>query len=51
MRGYPYSSAERYPDSPAHRDYLARYNTRIVTAPVPSLERSAAIAIDAGRPR
>ena len=49
MRGYPYSSPERYPDTPAHLDYLARYNTRIVAAPVPSLERSAAIAIDAMR--
>ena len=51
MRGYPYSAAERYPDTPAHREYLARYNTRIVTAPVPSLERSATIAAAAGRPR
>ncbi len=36
----------RYPDTPEHRDYLARYNTRIVTAPVPSLELSAALALD-----
>jgi len=49
MRGYPYSSTAHYPDTPAHRDYLARYNTRVVAAPVPSLERSAKIAIDAIR--
>jgi len=42
MRGYPYGPGERYPDTPAHRAYLERYNTRMVTAPVPSLERSAA---------
>ncbi len=42
MRGYPYGPDERYPDTPAHRAYLERYNTRTVTAPVPSLERSAA---------
>jgi tetratricopeptide (TPR) repeat protein len=51
MHGYPYPAGERYPDTAAHRDYLARYNTRIVAAPVPSLERSAAIAVDAGRAR
>ena len=47
MRGYPYGPDERYPDTPRHRAYLARYNTRVVTAPVPSLERSAAAARDA----
>jgi tetratricopeptide (TPR) repeat protein len=47
MRGYPYGPGERYPDTPRHRAYLARYNTRVVTAPVPSLERSAAAAHDA----
>jgi hypothetical protein len=51
MHGYPYPAGERYPDTAAHRDYLARYNTRVVAAPVPSLERSAAIAVDAGRAR
>jgi len=28
MRGYPYGPDERYPDTPAHRAYLERYNTR-----------------------
>ena len=39
MRGYPYGSAEHYPDTPEYRRYLERYNTRVVTSPVPSLER------------
>lgn len=51
MRGYPYGPQERYPDTPRHRRYLATYNTRIVAAPVPSLERSAATAADAERRR
>src|SRR5205085_2458298 len=41
-----YGDGESYPDIPAYRDYLARYNTRVVTAPVPSLELSAALALD-----
>ncbi|HUE84236.1 MAG TPA: FG-GAP-like repeat-containing protein [Pyrinomonadaceae bacterium] len=34
MKRYPYSAPERFPASPAHLDYLERYNTRVVTAPV-----------------
>jgi hypothetical protein len=30
MTGYPYDSSEKYPDSAAHRNYRARYNTRPV---------------------
>jgi hypothetical protein len=41
MRGYPYGGDERYPSTPAHRDYLARYNTRVVSRPLPPLETSA----------
>jgi hypothetical protein len=44
MRRYPYGADEHYPRTAAHADYLARYNTRIVAAPVPSLDRSAAEA-------
>ena len=44
MRRYPYGADEHYPRTPAHADYVARYNTRIVAAPVPSLDRSAAEA-------
>jgi len=46
MRHYPYGADESYPDTPAHREYLARYNTRIVTKPVPSLELSTALALE-----
>jgi hypothetical protein len=28
MSRYPYPPGERYPDTPAHRAYLTRYNTR-----------------------
>ena len=30
MSRYPYASTEQYPDSPSHRRYLERYNTRRV---------------------
>ena len=49
MRAYPYGSDERYPDTLLHRQYVERYNTRVVAAPVPSLDRSAAGAATAGR--
>ena len=42
MRRYPYGPDESYPATSAHRDYLDRYNTRIITAVVPSLDWSAA---------
>src|SRR5205807_8248793 len=38
MSRYPYPPSEHYPDTPEMREYLARYNTRIVTMPVPSLD-------------
>ncbi|MDQ1590091.1 MAG: hypothetical protein QOG71_718 [Pyrinomonadaceae bacterium] len=37
MREYPYKWPETYPHTPAHLDYLERYNTRIVGAPLPEL--------------
>ena len=37
MTGYPYTSAEKYPDTPKHRDYMERYNTRVVTRPLGKL--------------
>jgi hypothetical protein len=46
MRRYPYGAGESYPDTPAHREYLARYNTRLVTQPVPSLELSTALTLE-----
>jgi tetratricopeptide (TPR) repeat protein len=38
MSGYPYGAAERYPQTRKHRTYQERYNTRIVTRPVPSID-------------
>ena len=38
MSAYPYAATERYPQTPAHLEYLARYNTRIVSRPLPPLE-------------
>jgi Flp pilus assembly protein TadD len=37
MREYPYSAPESYPDTPAHRAYAERYNTRVVAAPLSGL--------------
>jgi cytochrome c-type biogenesis protein CcmH/NrfG len=44
MRRYPYGRGEHYPLTRARAAYLARYNTRVVASPVPSLELSAATA-------
>jgi tetratricopeptide (TPR) repeat protein len=38
MSGYPYGPAEHYPRTRAHREYLERYNTRVVSRPVPSID-------------
>jgi hypothetical protein len=40
MREYPYRWPETFPNTPAHLDYLERYNTRIVAAPLPNLVTS-----------
>ena len=37
MTSYPYSAGEHYPRTKAHRDYLERYNTRVVSRPFPLL--------------
>ena len=37
MSAYPYGPPERYPESVAHRQYRAHYNTRRVAVAVPSL--------------
>lgn len=39
MTSYPYSAPEAYPSTPAHREYLDRYNTRIVPRMLPPLEK------------
>jgi hypothetical protein len=38
MKRYPYRAAEAYPMTETRRDYIDRYNTRIVVAPVPLIE-------------
>ncbi|HEX8282456.1 MAG TPA: FG-GAP-like repeat-containing protein [Pyrinomonadaceae bacterium] len=38
MTRYPYPAPETYPRTDAHRAYLERYNTRLVTAELPSLD-------------
>ena len=40
MRGYPYGPDEHYPRTAAHLDYLARYNSRVVSKSLPPLETS-----------
>jgi hypothetical protein len=37
MSGYPYKATEAYPQTPEHREYMERYNTRVIHAPVPQL--------------
>jgi hypothetical protein len=41
MTGYPYGVDQAYPSTEAHRQYLERYNTRIVPRAVPPLVLSA----------
>jgi Tfp pilus assembly protein PilF len=38
MTRYPYSESERYPMTAARRAYLDRYNTRVVTGEIPSID-------------
>jgi hypothetical protein len=38
MKGYPYSKNEAYPTTRAHRDYIERYNTRYVRAPLSPID-------------
>jgi hypothetical protein len=45
MSRYPYAEPERYPDTPAHREYLERYNTRTVGRAVPPLGLGLAPAV------
>jgi cytochrome c-type biogenesis protein CcmH/NrfG len=43
MSGYPYPSAEHYPDDQEHREYRDRFNTRRVITPVPPLQPAGAV--------
>jgi Tfp pilus assembly protein PilF len=47
MTAYPYRAPERYPDTPEHQQYRARYNTRVVTRSVPSID--SALSNERGR--
>jgi cytochrome c-type biogenesis protein CcmH/NrfG len=38
MTKYPYTWPQRYPLTEVRRRYLEKYNTRVVTSPVPSIE-------------
>jgi hypothetical protein len=44
MTKYPYGAGEHYPRSAAHRQYDERYNTRVVTRPVPTIDVALAAA-------
>jgi Tfp pilus assembly protein PilF len=44
MTSYPYAASEAYPASAAHREYLERYNTRVVGRSLPQIEVSAGVA-------
>jgi hypothetical protein len=37
MTRYPYLAPEHYPDTPAHRRYQSRYNTRVVGPSLPPM--------------
>jgi hypothetical protein len=38
MSGYPYRADEHYPRTKRHREYLEKYNTRVVTRAIPSID-------------
>ena len=40
MSAYPYPSAERYPDTPAHQRYRETYNTRRIVRPIPRFDNA-----------
>lgn len=49
MSRYPYELPEQYPADEAHREYVERYNTRVVLWPVPRLELLAPAPPDSSR--
>ena len=50
MTRYPYAAPERYPDTPAHRAYLERWNTRVVGRTLPPLELAVGDGSSTGAP-
>ncbi len=41
MTRYPYAAPEHYPDTPAHRAYRERWNTRVIGRQMPPIELAA----------
>ena len=40
MKRYPYDASRSQPPAPERRAYVERYNTRVVTRPLPTLVRA-----------
>jgi hypothetical protein len=51
MTQYPYEAPEAYPATPAHREYIEKFNTRVVPRSVPSLDGSLDVERRAPRSR
>ena len=51
MTQYPYEAPSAYPSTPAHREYIEKYNTRVVPRSVPSLDLSLDVERRAPRSR
>ncbi len=49
MTKYPYGEPERYPMTAARRAYIEKYNTRVVTAEIPSIDALLTNATSAGK--
>ena len=49
MTKYPYANPELYPLTPARRAYIERYNTRLVTSEIPSIDALLTDSEDLGR--
>lgn len=49
MSRYPYSWPEHYPSDAKHVEYLEKYNTRVVTSPVPKLVSGSMFQVSSSR--
>ena len=49
MTTYPYGAGEHYPSGPAYRAYLERYNTRVVSRTLPTLDVAASLPVRGGK--
>jgi hypothetical protein len=50
MKAYPYAADQSRPLTAAYRDYLERYNTRVVAGPMPRIESTFAEKAGGARP-